>query len=126
MPPTRFSIHVDLWVRPLLAIFGVRSSRAYVSIEDDAVLVRFGFWEHRFPLAHVVGARRVRGNLLWGIGWHADFRRRLIVNGSLAGLVELQLAPPEPFRLIGIPGRCTYLVLSVQDPAALLQALGAN
>jgi hypothetical protein len=62
--------------------------------------------------------------VLWGIGWHTDFVRRLVVNGSLGGMVEIQFDSPQAYRLLGIPGRCTRLRLSLDDPEAFISALG--
>jgi len=80
----RFSIHVDPWWYPLLALFGVSSSRSYVAVEDATVEVRFGFYRHRLRRDNIVAARPVGGSLLYrlayGIGWHTNFGSRLVVN----------------------------------------------
>lgn len=124
----RLAMRVDPWWRPLLAVFGVRSQRAYVAVDERDVTVCLGFFRHRFPRAHVVGAELVQAHWLVrlgaGIGWHTNFSEGLIVNGSLGGLVELRLAPPERLRLLLIPLRCTRLWVSMVDPDALIRALG--
>ena len=116
----RFPIRVDPWWYPLLALFGVSSPRAYVAVEDDVVAVRFGFYKHRLRRDNVVAAGPVRRGWWYrvaaGIGWHTDFATSLAVNGSLAGLVELQLATPERGRLLGIPMRFTRLWISLEQP----------
>ena len=71
-----------------------------------------------------MGARRVDGRWTYGIGWHTNFTRALIVNGSLDGLIELSFDPPERARLLGIPIRCSRLYVSLADPADFLRALG--
>ena len=121
-----FPIRVDPWWRPVLWLFGVTPARSLVTLEGDAIGVRFGFWQHHFPREQILAARRVRGSLLWGIGWHTDLRRRLVVNGSLAGMVELDLAAPEPYRLLGLPGRFTQLSVSLEQPDAFLRALNPD
>src|ERR671932_2076450 len=98
-PPERqFAIRVDPWWRPFLALWGVTAKRAYVAVAEDVVEVCFGFFRHRFPRAGIVGASPVRGGLAYGIGWHTDFFRTLVVNGSLAGQVEVRFAAPLRFR----------------------------
>jgi hypothetical protein len=120
----RFAMRVDPWWRPVLGLWGVTRQRAYVALEGDAVAVCFGFFRHRFPRAGIVHARPVRGGLAYGIGWHTDFFRTLVVNGSLAGQVELHFAAPVRFRLLGLPSRCRRLRLSLETPDAFLRALG--
>lgn len=122
----RFAIRVDGWIRPLLAGLGVSRERAFVDVGADVVEVCFGFWRHRFPRARVVGARQVRGNLMWGIGWHTDLGRTLVVNGSLGGMVELRIEPPEQYRLLRLPGRCSRLLVSLEEPDGLLRTLGTG
>src|SRR3954470_2780015 len=125
--PMRFPIRVDPWWYPVLALFGVSSSRSYVAVEDATVEVRFGFYRHRLRRDNVVAARRVRRSWLYrlaaGIGWHTDFVNGLVVNGSLGGLLELQLAAPERSRLLGIPIRFRRLWISLEQPDAFLRAL---
>jgi hypothetical protein len=120
----RFAIRVDPWFRPLLVLFGGFGERRTVTVDEETVRVQFGFWDHRFPRSQIAGARRVRGNLLWGVGWHGDFVRRLVVNGSLGGMVGIQLTQPQRYRLLGIPGRCSRLAVSLEEPDAFVAALG--
>jgi hypothetical protein len=102
----------------------VTPSRSYVALERDAVRVRFGFFERRFPRERIVGARRIPRKFWYGIGWHTDFRRMLTVNGSLGGQIELELAAPERLRLLGLPARCTRPRVSLSDltPSGRAQA----
>ena len=67
----RFSIRIDPWWWPLLAISGVFPASPHdVSLEDEEIRVRLGWLETRFPRAHVVAARRIPGDWRWSIGWH--------------------------------------------------------
>ncbi|MFN8632631.1 MAG: hypothetical protein U0893_02165 [Chloroflexota bacterium] len=122
--PRRFAIRVDPWFVPLLMPFGVVGGRREVTVDETSVQVCLGFWSHRFPRDQVVGVRRVAGNILYGVGWHTDFFRMLVVNGSLAGLVEIQFRSPQPFRLLGLPARCSGLRVSLEEPDAFVAALG--
>lgn len=121
----RFAIRVDGWLWPLLALFGVSGERRFIQLGADEVEVCFGFWRHRFPRAHLVGARAVKAHLLWGIGWHTDLVRTLVVNGSLGGMVELRFEPPERYRLLRLPGRCSRLLVSLEQPEELVRTVGA-
>jgi hypothetical protein len=121
--PRQFAIRVDPWFLPLLLPFGVFGGRRVVTVDTDSVQVSLGFWTHRFPRDQVTSARRVRGNILYGVGWHTDFYRMLVVNGSLSGLVEIRFRTPQPFRLLGIPARCQGVRVSVEEPDALVAAL---
>lgn len=124
----RFSIRVDREWWPLLAIAGIfpRSS-CYVSLEDDDVRVRLGWLETRFPRAHVVAARRVRGDWRWSIGWHFILvgTKALIVNGSWSNMVELRLDPELTTRLLIFPIRYSCVRVSLDEPDAFLAALGS-
>src|SRR4051794_31182104 len=104
--PERFAIRVDPWWRPFLGLWGVTRKRAYVAPDGDALEVCLGFFRHRFPRSEIVRARPVRGGLAYGIRWHTDFFHTLVVNGSLAGQVELHFSSPVRFRLLGLPSRC--------------------
>jgi hypothetical protein len=120
----RFALRVDRLLRWLLFLFGVRDETAYVRVEADAVLVHFGFYRCRLPRANIVAARRAPARWYYGIGWHLDFSGGMMVNGSRANLVELELEPRLLLWLIGIPTRCRWLFLSLEQPDAFIAALG--
>jgi hypothetical protein len=119
----RYTICRDPWWVPLLVLFGATRKRSYVAVDDEWVEVRFGFFWRRFPRAHVVGARTVRRGGGYDIGWHTNLLGAVMINGSLKGLVELRLGPPERFRLLFVPVRCSRLYLSLEDPGGFLRAL---
>jgi hypothetical protein len=120
----RFAIRRDPWWIPLLVLMGATREQSYVSVDDQWLYVRFGFFSQRFARARVAGARSTAGHWLYGIGWHTDFVRSLILNGSLAGLVEIRLEPPKHLWLLLVPVRCSHLYISLEDPDAFLRALG--
>ncbi len=119
----RFAIRRDPWWVPLLVLFGATRRRSYVVVDDEWVRVRFGFFAMRFPRERIVSARSVQGGWGYGIGWHTNFVSALILNGSLAGLVELRLTPPEHRRLLLLPVRCSRLYVSLEQPDAFLRVL---
>jgi hypothetical protein len=123
-----FAIRVDPWWWPLFIISGILpGGPRYVALEDSLVRVRLGWLETRFPRAHIVAAQRVRGDWRWSIGWHVVpvGTKALIVNGSLAGMVELRLEPPLVSRLLLVPIGCSCVRFSLEDPDAFLAALGS-
>ena len=120
----RFAMRLDPWWQPLLLLLGATPGNSYVALEGDAVRVRFGFFQYLLPCERIVGARRAPGNWGYGIGVHGNPFSWLVVNGSLAGLVELQLVPPVRTWVLFIPVRCSRLYVSLEQPDAFLQALG--
>ena len=124
-PARRFSLRIDPWWRPALFLIGLAGDRAWAELDSESLVVRFGFFRYRFARRSIAAAAPATVNWLWGIGIHTDLVRRLIINGSLAGMVELRFAPPGRIRLFSvIPVRFTHLWLSLDDPAAFLAALG--
>ncbi len=122
----RFPMRLDPWWVPLLAIFGAIPPLSYVAVDADSLRVCFGIFRYRITRVQVVGARRVSGNWLYGIGVHTNFVNGLIVNGSLAGLVELRLNPAQAFWVLFLPTRCTRFYLSLEQPDAFLAALSVG
>ena len=122
----RFPMRLDSWWRPLLALLGATPRRCYVALDGDRVRIRFGIFRFDVERRCIVRARRVRGKWFWGIGIHGNLVNTLVVNGSLASLVELRLAPPQTFWLLGLPMRCTRLAISLEQPDTFLHALSAG
>jgi hypothetical protein len=120
----RFTIRVNAELRWLLFLFGVRDGARYVQVEADAILVHFEFFRCRLPRTSLVAARRAPKRWYYGIGWHLDFSGGMMVNGSRADLVELELDPPVPLWLIGIPTRCRWFFVSLEQPDEFIAALG--
>jgi hypothetical protein len=121
----RYAIRIDPWWQPLLLPLGVWRTAAYVAVDATSVRVRFGLFRFDLERARIAGARPVAGAGLWGmgIGVHTNFVNALAVNGSLAGVVELRLEPPQRVRVL-FPVRCSRLYLSLEDPEDFLRALG--
>lgn len=97
-------------------------SRAYVDVTDGEVEVRMGWaFQTKFPRAAVRSTDSVPDRLLsrgvhgWGGRW--------LVNGSGTGIVAIELEPAATARVLGVPVRLRRLMVSVEDPAALRQAL---
>lgn len=120
----RFPIRCDPWWVWALALIGALPSTSYVELGPSELVVRLGLFRYRLDRRALVAAGPLTGSWWYGIGIHTDFRGLLIVNGSLAGLVELRLDPPKSTWLLCFPIRVRRLAVSLADPAAFLAALG--
>ncbi|HEY7062819.1 MAG TPA: hypothetical protein VII06_15185 [Chloroflexota bacterium] len=122
----RFAMRIDPWWLPGLLLVGVLPGNSYVALAGDSVRVRFGLFRYRVPRASIVAARRMERMRLWtlGIGIHGNLVNALAINGSVAGVVELRLAPARTFWVLFIPMRVSRLYLSLEAPDAFLRALG--
>ncbi len=121
----RFPIRFDRAYGWLSSAIGLRPAESWVEVDGTAVEVRMAWgFRARFPRAAVRGARPYarrpfsRGVHGWGGEW--------LVNGSADGLVEIELAPPQPARVVGFPVRLETLLVSVEDPDGLRGALRAG
>jgi hypothetical protein len=98
----------------------IRPGACFVSVDAESVRVQMD-WVFRASFARSTvthSALGVKGILL-GLGVHG-FRGRWLVNGSLDGLVTLQLAPVQRAYVLGLPVKLHELQLSLEDPTALL------
>lgn len=118
----RFAIRFDTVYGALSTALLLPPSSSYVEIADSQVVVRMG-WAFRasFGLSGVRAtdipqtrplSRGVHG---WGGRW--------LVNGSGDGIVGIDLEPATRARVLGLPVRLRRLLVSVDDPAGLRQAL---
>ncbi len=118
----RFPIRFDAWYRILSSGLFIPPSRSYVEIDGEDVVVRMAWaFSARFsraavraaaPLARKPMSRGVHGLL-----------GRWLVNGSGDGIVAMDLNPPQRGYTLGIPVRLRQLMVSVDDPQALADAL---
>jgi hypothetical protein len=119
-----FSILYGSW-KPLLVAGGLGPRFSGVEIGDGELRVRMGWaFRSRIPLPSVTGARTMTG-MVGGVGVHG-WRGRWLVNGSMKGIVGIDIEPEARAVAIGIPVRLHYLSLSLEDPDGFLAALGAG
>jgi hypothetical protein len=119
-----FSILYGSW-KPLLVGLGMGPGFSGVEIGDGELRVKMG-WAFRthFPLSSVTGARKVTGTV-GGVGVHG-WRGRWLVNGSMKGIVGVDIDPEARALATGLPVRLHYLALSLEDPDGFLTALGVG
>jgi hypothetical protein len=119
--PARFPIRFTGANRAMV-LLGIAPDLCRVEVDEGALRVRMA-WAFRLdvPRANVrAAARDERRVWSWGVhGW----RGKWLVNGSSSGLVRIDLDPPGHGRVMGFPVRVRVLVVSVEDPPALLDAL---
>lgn len=100
-------------------------AHASVDIDDDLVHVRMGWaFQATFPRTSIVAAAPAP-NVLLTRGVHG-FGGRWLVNGAGTGLVRLELAPSSRARVLGVRVSLRELVMSVEDPSALLDELAGD
>jgi hypothetical protein len=119
----RFPIRFDRWYAGLSSVLLLPPRDAYIDVGDE-ITVRMG-WAFRasFPRAFVVRAGLHPGTVI-SRGVHG-FSGRWLVNGSAQGLVSLELAPEQRGRVMGVPVKLRELLISVEQPEALLGYLNA-
>jgi hypothetical protein len=119
--PIRFPIRFT-GVNRVMALLGVVPEHCRVEVDDGEVRVRMSWIFHMdAPRANVRAARPDTGLVLgWGAhGWRGQW----LVNGSSSGLVRVEFDPPVHARVAGFPVRVRVLRVSVEDPAALIDAV---
>ena len=119
--PARFPIRFT-GANRAMALLGIAPDRCRVEVDEGELRVRMA-WAFRLdvPRAKVRAAARDERRV-WGSGVHG-WRGKWLVNGSSSGLARIELDPPGHARVIGFPVRIRVLVVSVEDPPALLEAL---
>lgn len=105
----------------LFFVMGMTPGRSYLELAEDELLVRMAWAFHaRVPRASITSARRVGDTVNIGVhGW----RGRWIVNGAGGPMVAISIAPPARARALGFGAKLSELLVSVDDPDALVAAL---
>ncbi len=126
MTPTRarrFPIRFDATYRVLSSALLLSPGGSFVEVEGELVRVRMAWAFHaEFPRSAVAAAALSPARPM-SRGVHG-LSGRWLVNGSGDGIVAIGLAPPQRGRVMGFPVRLDDLLVSVEDPAGLIAALG--
>ncbi len=121
----RFPIRFDRVYALLSAALLLRPADSFVDLEGDEVRVRMAWaFRARFRRAAVASVSEHR-RLTLSRGVHG-FAGRWLVNGSGTGIVRLRLEPAQRAHVLGVPVRLRDLLVSVEQPAALMDALRAG
>lgn len=106
MSANRFPIRIGRRSAGLLRVaFGVTTDRAWASVGDDEVIVRFGRFELRMPVSDIV-RWRIEGPWRWitAIGLRRSIRHGDIsFAGSPRGGVRLDLRAPLRWSRLSVP-----------------------
>jgi hypothetical protein len=125
MPTQRFPMRLGRRSRPLLRLFGVRGvENAYVEVDDDTLVARFGAAQVRTPFANIT-AWRIEGPWLWitAIGIRRSLRHAdLSFAGSPRGGVRMDFKTPVKVGPLGVPA----LYVGVEDLEGLATVLTAH
>lgn len=125
MPPRRFAYRLAPRSGWVLWLFGVHGpDEAYVDLDDERLVARFGWSSATVPLSNVK-FWRIEGPWRWitAIGVRMSIRHRdLTFGGSPAGGVRLDFHEPIKVGFLRPPA----LYLTVQDLDGLAAALAAH
>ncbi|MEX1007127.1 MAG: hypothetical protein WD271_04710 [Acidimicrobiia bacterium] len=119
--PARFPIRFT-WANRAMVLLGIVPDHCRVEVDEGELRVRMA-WAFRLdvPRANVrAAAHDDRRVWAWGVhGWRGTW----LVNGSSSGLVRIELDPAGHGRVTGFPVRVRVLLVSVEDPDALVDVL---
>jgi len=122
--PERFAIRYGA-LRPLLSLLGLGPRFSGLELDRDRLRVRMG-WAFSATVARTqIRSAGHSDGLVGGIGVHG-WRGRWLVNGAASGLVTVEINPAGRAWVMGVPVKLTSLRVSVEDPDALLRALGTQ
>jgi hypothetical protein len=121
-PLQSFAIRYSPRLRWLFTILGLGPSWSGVELAPTELRVRMGWaFRARVPRTSITRGRRER-DVWWAIGVHG-MGGRWLVNGSATGIVALEIDPPAPARVLGVPVRLKLLGLGLEEPEVFLASL---
>ena len=123
MTSQRFSIRLGRKSRPLLLLFGVRESNAYVDL-NDRLDARFGFFRISTPVDNI-SRWRIEGPWRWitAIGVRRSVRHGDVsFGGNQRGGLRIDFREPVKWGMLRPPA----LYVTVEDLDGLAAALAAR
>ena len=119
-----FPIRLQRALRPILILFGVRTGNAFVRLDGERLVARFGFFGAQTPISNVE-RWDITGPYRWwrAVGVRASpGKPELTFGGSAHGGVCLHLREPVRISRLGVRD----LYVTVDDLAGLGAALAAR
>lgn len=122
----RFPFEFSSRLAPLAAAFGVTPSRAYVDVGAEQLLIRFGFWSLRTPLANVRDLQTTGPYRWWKVAGPAHIS---VADGGVtfatttAGGLCIQFHEPVPAALPLSALRHPSATVTVATPQALIDTI---
>jgi hypothetical protein len=122
---SRYAIRVDPAFRFLFTILGAWATSDYVEVGTTTVRIRLGWLFHATIARSAITDVRHHADMHGGWGAHG-WRRRWLVNGSSKGIIQLELSPRQPARLLGVwPISLDTVSVSLVEPEGFLAAVGS-
>ncbi len=109
----------------MLGLLASGPERSGIAVDDTSIAFAMGrSFGGRAPRGSVTSATPFSGRVLnRGVhGWRGDW----LVNGAGDGLVELRFEPAMKAHVLGVPVHVRRLRIAVDDPAGLVDAIGAG
>jgi hypothetical protein len=117
-----FTMKYDALGAGVMTPLGAGRKHSRVTLTDDELTVRQS-WAFRatVPRRAITGATKLERTFVsrGAHGWAG----RWLVNGAGDGLVSITIDPPARAHVTGIPVTLRELIVSVEDPDALVAAL---
>lgn len=123
--PRWFTLRYGAFSKHLLKLVASGPERSGIAVDDVDVGIEMGrSFGGRAPRRSITFAAPFVGSVLGrGVhGWRGDW----LVNGAGDGLVELRFDPPMRAHVLGFPVQVQRLRVAVDDPAGLVEAIGAR
>lgn len=112
-------------LRLLMSLLGLGPGRSRIVVDPSDVVVRMG-WGFRARIPRASITRAYQDQIIgFGIGIHG-MRGRWLVNGSMSGIVTIEIDPHEHALMMGFPVKLTRLQVSAEDSAGLVAAIGRS
>lgn len=121
----RFPLKLGTVWRPVLIFYGATRANSYVDVSQATLLARLGWNKIEIPRENIEWAHRDEWPWWRGVGWHLTSGGGLGVVGAHAPIVRIHLRRPQRTLLSILPARVRDLYVSVEDPEALIAALGS-
>jgi hypothetical protein len=109
-------------LRLLFLLTGITPARSYLELGENTIAVKMAWsFSARFERSAVRRVERT-ADAPWSIGVHG-WGGRWIVNGTAGPMVSIALDRPARARALGVPVTLSELLVSVDDPDALVSKL---
>lgn len=118
----RFPIHFDRLYAALSTALLILPTASFVEVDGPEVRAQMAWgFRTRFARSTIKAALPFAGHpISRGVhGWAG----RWLVNGSGSRIVQVDLNPPQRAWVVGVPVKLRQLLVSVENPAAFIDAL---
>jgi hypothetical protein len=110
----------------LLVPFGATRDSSVVTLENDSIDLRFGYFHEVIHLNDLEQADFVAEKVPWyrySIGWRSNFQGKVGLIGDSKNVVRLKLKQRRWVSLMGVPVPCDEVSISMEAPQAFLHAV---